>query len=803
MTIPRVVRILVPEPPRVVRVNVRGLQGPPGVDPLDSIAELRAYSRPAADGTFLQVKSWWVGLRRGGGYFQYDAADTTGADDGGMVIVDARDRRWKRILPDGRVCPTMWGAKADSANVDDSDAINSMFDALRTALAASTSGMAPLIVDSPGLVFGAHYSINATNIRSNTRNFTLGRLAILASADPDSPFAPAFDLGNSIFYEIEALVVRGDTANPPDIGVLQARAGGSTTLPHPVADRGHIRHIEVFGRFGSVGLLNLAAETYRYDFIRTSNDNPDPLACCRMMIGAETIFFNRYGRHPVSKFYSVGLDVGGAGQSLSSTSIGQNIDQRSPAYNLSISLSKANPAVGTFASPADQATAVANGFANGGSVHLITVGNGTGIDNWAHKSSQVWTIQNSNSTAHTFELAGLDSSAVSDNLVSAFIKNNAGPAVILGHLGQYTEENGYVTTFGRSKLLLDTRTGPDGDRNWQIKLRARHELGTPYLIEILGDGSSRDVRGLSIATDNENSSIAPIRISGVTAGGIIRLSDFTLELGHNAQSPEKIFDVDDPSYLAVFGGKVVTLLNSLTNTAEPNEEDFSEATFDLIRPGATPRVRHIGSRLATGTWTFQKSASNVVGVRLDCLDDGSAPGPRMDLRRISASPANADILGQVTIVGRDSAGNDTVYGLFRAIAKIVTDGSEDGQVEMLVAANGALNTRIWAANRYGAQGGDRTQTISTDANFTLTPLSNPVETFHTGTLTQDRIATLSVVGAFDGCRFKITRTGAGAFNLNVNDSVGGLLKGLATGTWGVFIFDGTAGAWKLAAYGSL
>lgn len=88
------------------------------------------------------------------------------------------------------------------------------------------------------------------------------------------------------------------------------------------------------------------------------------------------------------------------------------------------------------------------------------------------------------------------------------------------------------------------------------------------------------------------------------------------------------------------------------------------------------------------------------------------------------------------------------------------------------------------------------QTVATDANLTLTPNTSPEVTLHTGTLTADRTITLSTTTVQDGHQFRVTRTGAGAFNL----SVGGL-KNLATNQWCEVTRIG--GAWVLTAFGSL
>lgn len=90
------------------------------------------------------------------------------------------------------------------------------------------------------------------------------------------------------------------------------------------------------------------------------------------------------------------------------------------------------------------------------------------------------------------------------------------------------------------------------------------------------------------------------------------------------------------------------------------------------------------------------------------------------------------------------------------------------------------------------------QAIATDAAAALTVGTDAENIHHTGTLTADRAVTLNTTNAFAGARFLITRTGGGAFNLNVGT---GPLKALATNTWAEFKYDGSA--WYLAAYGAL
>lgn len=89
-------------------------------------------------------------------------------------------------------------------------------------------------------------------------------------------------------------------------------------------------------------------------------------------------------------------------------------------------------------------------------------------------------------------------------------------------------------------------------------------------------------------------------------------------------------------------------------------------------------------------------------------------------------------------------------------------------------------------------------TIATDADASTDILATQsrLQIFHTGTLTSDRVLSLGTANAQTGSAIRVTRTGAGAFNLSVAG-----LKNLAVGTWCEVVYNGSA--WVLAAYGAL
>lgn len=89
-------------------------------------------------------------------------------------------------------------------------------------------------------------------------------------------------------------------------------------------------------------------------------------------------------------------------------------------------------------------------------------------------------------------------------------------------------------------------------------------------------------------------------------------------------------------------------------------------------------------------------------------------------------------------------------------------------------------------------------TIATDADASADILATQsrLQIFHIGTLTADRVLSLGTANAQTGSAIRVTRTGAGAFNLSVAG-----LKNLATNEWCEVVYDGAA--FVLSAYGAL
>ncbi len=73
---------------------------------------------------------------------------------------------------------------------------------------------------------------------------------------------------------------------------------------------------------------------------------------------------------------------------------------------------------------------------------------------------------------------------------------------------------------------------------------------------------------------------------------------------------------------------------------------------------------------------------------------GATEGPGINLDRLSASPAAADVMGAIRLKGRDAAGNLTTYSKISAEIVDPAEGSEDGRLVIATMIAGAAGDRF-------------------------------------------------------------------------------------------------------------
>jgi hypothetical protein len=118
------------------------------VDVRASIAALRALFTLIEPVVLLQ--GYATVADQGGGIFLYIPTDTTSADDGGTIIVDAAGRRWYRELGGESLTPEMFGA-VGNGTTDDTTALTAFFAAMQTT---------PMPLRQPGSLSARTYSVS-------------------------------------------------------------------------------------------------------------------------------------------------------------------------------------------------------------------------------------------------------------------------------------------------------------------------------------------------------------------------------------------------------------------------------------------------------------------------------------------------------------------------------------------------------------------------------------------------------------------------------------------------------------------
>ena len=117
--------------------------GEKAVMALLNISALQAFN-PSVAPEIVEVEQWH-NAGDGGGRYRLDASDTTTADNGGAVIVDAAGNRWKSDLIDGKVKANQFGAWPSASAETNRNAIQAAIDY------ADALGAVPTKIDHPGV----------------------------------------------------------------------------------------------------------------------------------------------------------------------------------------------------------------------------------------------------------------------------------------------------------------------------------------------------------------------------------------------------------------------------------------------------------------------------------------------------------------------------------------------------------------------------------------------------------------------------------------------------------------------------
>jgi hypothetical protein len=218
---------------------------------------------------------------------------------------------------------------------------------------------------------------------------------------------------------------------------------------------------------------------------------------------------------------------------------------------------------------------------------------------------------------------------------------------------------------------------------------------------------------------------------------------------------------------------------------------------NIIRRGASSSscITVTKAELATITGNVATmTSSSRSGIKLDTVIDSTVSA---NVLKINGSTntfgvncvacADLEIIGN-RCIGGSTSGTGIALDNATTNCKVAYNGLRQCPTPI---SPGTGTGHQFTGNSTGAAG----QVVATDADFTLAAFTSPEQTIHTGTLTANRVVTLSTTNAYLGLKLKVARSGAGAFNLTVG------AKALATNQWSEHTFDGAA--WVLTAFGGL
>ena len=224
------------------------------------------------------------------------------------------------------------------------------------------------------------------------------------------------------------------------------------------------------------------------------------------------------------------------------------------------------------------------------------------------------------------------------------------------------------------------------------------DVAAPGNVTITGN---LDVNGTTTTLDTTNSTIADrlIELGTGTSGTPANDMGIVLERGSsdNAfigwdESADK-FLMGTGSFTGASTGNLTVTTGTLVANLEGNVTGNLTGTADLAT-SVTASANNTTDE--TAYITFVDGATGTQGIETDTgftynpasgalsvenADAGSSAGPVFTFYRNSASPADADYLGQIKFSGEDDGGATTVYSKITGKAGDVTDGTEDGIIE--------------------------------------------------------------------------------------------------------------------------
>ena len=213
-----------------------------------------------------------------------------------------------------------------------------------------------------------------------------------------------------------------------------------------------------------------------------------------------------------------------------------------------------------------------------------------------------------------------------------------------------------------------------------------------YIVTTVGSGSNGtwartsdadatgDIKGGTIIMITEGTVYADTQWK-LTTDDPITVGTTTMTFARVGNAAYGIFAVSGQSDIVAD-----TIGDTLTVVAGTNLALTTNASTDTltVTPSLTP---------ALTTATFDNTTTDD-SIRITTTEDSSSAGPVITLKRNSASPADADYLGQLKFQGENDADQEVVYAKITGKIQDASDGTEDGLIEFTNSKAGSNNINM-------------------------------------------------------------------------------------------------------------
>jgi cytoskeletal protein CcmA (bactofilin family) len=248
--------------------------------------------------------------------------------------------------------------------------------------------------------------------------------------------------------------------------------------------------------------------------------------------------------------------------------------------------------------------------------------------------------------------------------------------------GVFQEQSAYSIATSGGVTTLTMSAAPANGRKLVVYTVAAGVSGSNLNIDTMtGDGSDTTLT-LSINPVNENNT--QVFIDGV----------YQSKANYSISGTTLTFSTAPPTGSSV---EVMTMTQTDINVPVDGTITSAKLSGDLVTPGALDVTGTVTADGLTvdGNATFT-TADNTAQVALVSTDADASDGPILEMFRNSSSPADDDDLGIIKFFGENDASEKIEYGIIEVKAVDVSDGTEDGSINITAMLNGTARSRLFS-----------------------------------------------------------------------------------------------------------